>query len=155
MSAKEKPLDSEEHCLLRKGWVIKNYGLLTCLFAAVAYIDEKWFYRTNRRRLIKFLKQGPHEKKGADNIIFPKMLSRRYPVKSMFMGVVGRPVPHRQFDGKIFMERVSETKFITKCTAHTNFSDDALINSEIKNGKWKEMIGDLHCNVSDLKKYCT
>ena len=77
---------------------------------------------------------GPHEKEGDDKICHPKMLSRRYPVKSMFMGVVGRPLPHRNFDGKIFLERVSKRKFIQKCTAHTNFSDDTLVNNEIKNG---------------------
>ena len=67
------------------------------------------------------------------------------------MGVVGRPVPHRQFDGKIFLERVSKTKYITMCTAHSNFSDDALINAQIKNGEWRNLVADLHINISDLK----
>ena len=50
ISPKEKPLDSQEHCELRKAWVIKYYGLLTCAFSIVCFIDEKWFYRTNRRQ---------------------------------------------------------------------------------------------------------
>ena len=100
ISAKEKPLDNIIHCLERKKWAIEKYGLLTNPLAHVAYIDEKWFYRTNRRRKIKKLKLGKYEAEGDDFISHPKMLSRRFPVKSMFMGVVGRPVPHRQFDGK-------------------------------------------------------
>ena len=67
------------------------------------------------------------------------------------MGVVGRPIPHRGFDGKIFLERVSKTKYITMCTAHTNFSDDALVNAEIKNGEWRKLLPDLHLQISDLK----
>ena len=150
-SGLEKPLDSEKHKLLRKDWVMKWYGLLTSPFAPVCYIDEKWFYRTNRRRKIKILPLGKHEESGDDAYSHPKMLSRRFPIKSMFMGVVGRPVAHRQFDGKIFLERVSKTKYITMCTAHTNFSDDALVNAEIKNGEWRKLFPDLHLNVSDVK----
>ena len=63
VSAKEKTLNSEHHCVLQKAWVIKYYGLLTNPLAAVIYINEKWFCRTNRRRKIKLLKLGPKEKK--------------------------------------------------------------------------------------------
>ena len=68
------------------------------------------------------------------------------------MGVVGRPVPHRNFDGRIFLERVSKRKYIQTCTFHTNFSDDALINGEIKKGKWRDLISDLHLIVLDIKQ---
>ena len=94
---------------------------------------------------------GQHEKVGDDWYAHPKMLSRWYPVKLMFMGVVGRPVPHRNFDGKIFLERVSERKYISKCTAHTNLSDDALVNAEIKNCEWRKLVYDLNLHLSDLK----
>ena len=40
----EKPLDTEQHKSLRKDWAVDNYGLLTCKFTPVCYIDEKWFY---------------------------------------------------------------------------------------------------------------
>ena len=136
---------------MRKEWVITYYGLLTCLYNPVTYIDKKWFYRTNRRRKVKLLPIGKHESKGDDAYIHPKMLSRRYPIKFMFMGVVGRPIPHRGFDGKIFLERVSKTKYITMCTAHTNFSDDALVNAEIKNGDWRKLIPALHSNLEEIK----
>ena len=69
------------------------------------------------------------------------------------MGVMGRPVPHRNFDGKIHQERVSKKRFITKCTAHTNFCDDALINSEIVGGEWRKLINeDLLVNVSEVNQ---
>ena len=63
VSAKEKLLDSPQHCILRKGWAIENYGLLTNPLGAVAHLDEKWFYRTNRRRKIKVMKLGANEKR--------------------------------------------------------------------------------------------
>ena len=106
VSGLEKPLDSEKHKILRRQWVVKWYGLLTSVFTPVCYIDEKWFYRTNRRRKIKLLPLGNSEREGDDAYSHPKMLSRRFPIKSMFMGVVGRPCPHRQFDGKIFWKEL-------------------------------------------------
>ena len=45
----------------------------------------------------------------------------------------------------------AKTKYITMCTAHTKFSDDALVNAEIKNGEWRKLFPDLHLNVSDVK----
>ena len=38
------------------------------------------------------------------------------------------------------MERVSWTRYVTTATAHTNFSDDALVNDAIKNGDWKQLV---------------
>ena len=81
------------------------------------------------------------------------MLSRRFPVKSMFMGVVGRPLPHRNFNGKIHLERVSKKRDIQKYTRHTNFCDDALLNSEIVSSEWKKLVAsDLQINVAELKQ---
>ena len=34
------------------------------------------------------------------------MRSRRFPVKLMFMGVVGRTISDKNFDGCIFLERI-------------------------------------------------
>ena len=105
--AKEKPLDTPELIKKRLAWVNKYYELLTNVDSPIAYIDEKWFYTTNRRRKVKKLPLAPHEEEGADKIVIPKMRSRRFPVKSMFMGVVARPRPQHNFDGKILLERVS------------------------------------------------
>lgn len=75
-----------------------------------------------------------HEKKGDDKILYPKMLLRRFSAKSMFVGVAGRPLPDSQYNGKIFMERVSKRKFISKyalCIAL--FSQEKLIFSQNPN----------------------
>ena len=155
MSPVEKPLDSPEHCVKRIDWVINNYGLLTNPYSPVCYIDEKWFYRVNRRRAIKVLPKNDFELDNVEIARKGKMLSRRFPIKTMFMGVVGRPIPHREFDGKIFMERVSRTKFVTTATAHTNFSDDALVNDAIKKGDWRLLVDDIAETVEDLSNLLT
>lgn len=99
----------------------------------------------------KDLKLSLHEKKGDDTILHPKILLRRFPVNSMFMRVVGRPLPHRQFIGKNFMERLSKKILISNCSSHTNFSNTALIISETKQGKWQNLLSDLLVNVSEIK----
>ena len=58
----EKPLDTQEHCLLRRDWVIDHHGLLTSIYSPVTFIDEKWFYRVNRRCKMKILPKGKAEK---------------------------------------------------------------------------------------------
>ena len=148
----EKPLDTQKHCEERKAWVVKYYGLLTCPLTPVCYIDEKWFYTTNRRRKIKKLPRGPHEPIGADKVFTQKMISRRYPVKCMFMGVVGRPLPYRKFNGRIYLQRISKEKYIEKCTAHSNFSEDALINDSIKNGSWRTLLTDDTLAVHEIRR---
>ena len=136
----EKPLDTPTHKRERKEWVIKWYDVL--VKEDIAQLDEKWFYTTSRRRTIKRLPLQPGEEEGSDFIPQPKVLSRRFPIKSMFLGCIGRPRPDKGFDGKILLERISETTVVTKMTANQNFSDDVLINSEIKQGKWKDLYVD-------------
>ena len=59
------------------------------------------------------------------SIIRPKIRSRRYPVKVMFLGVVARPVKDIakgiDFNGRIMLERVSRQREITKKTKSQNF----------------------------------
>ena len=67
------------------------------------------------------------------------------------MGVVGRPRPDKYFDGRIFLERIRKTYTIKKRTANQRFSDDVFINSEIKNGKWRQFfVSKMICD--DLRK---
>ena len=146
----EKSLDTLHHCTLRLAWVVDMYGLLTCEYAPVAYIDEKWFYKVNRRRAMKLLPKGKHENDSECESKLPKMLSRRFPVKTMFMAVVGRPLAHRNFDGKIHLERVSKTRKIGTRTSHHNFSDDVIVNDEIKSGSWKYLVSETDIYVFDL-----
>ena len=131
----EKPLDTDIHRKARLIWVRKHFNKLTSNLIYVCYLDEKWFYTTNRRNKIKKLPRGVHEPVGVDIITHPKIVSRRYPIKSMFLGVVGRPIPYRGFDGKVLLERVSKDVLVIKQPAHQNFSDDILVNSAIKEGE--------------------
>ena len=136
----EKPLDTPIHKVKRLDWVRKYYHILTSPAYYVAYLDEKFFYTTSRRKKIKILPKGEHEDDEADKFIRPKMRSRRFPIKSMFMGVVGRPIHHRQFNGKILLERISEQFSITRLGSHTSFTDDAIMNGMIRNGEWRILI---------------
>ena len=83
--------------------------MLTNQFLPVCYIDEEWFYKVNRRRKLKFFPNGAEESEDIDQSRKQSMLSIRFPIKTMFMTVVGRPMPHRNFDGKIHIERISNT----------------------------------------------
>ena len=100
----------------------------------VAYLNEKFFYTTSQRKKLKTLPRGIHEEEGVDCLVRPKILSRRYPVKCMFMGVVARLIKHRNFNEKILLERVSNDQVVNKWTAYTCFSDDVNLNMELKNG---------------------
>ena len=150
LSPLEKPLDTPKHCADRIEWVFNHYGLLTNPFEPVTYIDEKWFYRQNRRRKIKWLPKGEKERGNIEKAEKPNMLSRRFPVKTMFMAVVGRPIPHRNFDGKIHIERVSKSRILTSATAHTNFTHDAISNGAIKQGDWKGLVGSTDELAEDI-----
>ena len=67
------------------------------------------------------------------------------------MGVIGRPQPHHNFDGKILMKRVSKVKYISTRTTHNNFSHDAIVNSHIKMGEWRKLVDDTLTTPEDLK----
>lgn len=76
-----------------------------------------------------------HELIGHDTVARPKILLMRIPVKSIFMGVVGQPIPNRVFDGRILLERVVNRKYIQICTSYSDFSNDTLVYGKIKDGK--------------------
>ena len=99
------------------------------------------------------LPQHDTEEVNVDKAKKPKMYSRRFPVKTMFLGVVARPVKHRNFDGKILLERIAKDKVITTATSHTNFTDDALCNKEIKNGSWRDHIIFENSTADDIIIY--
>ena len=61
--------------------------------ALVFFLDKKWFYTTGIKRRLKHLPRGPHKPEGVDRVKLPRALSRRFPVKVMFMGVVKKPIP--------------------------------------------------------------
>ena len=139
MSPIEKPLDTLTHIQARIEWVRKYYDLLTDDDSPVAFLDEKWFYTTNRRNKLKHLPLQPGEAPGSDKLYRSKMRCRCHPVKSMFLGVVARPRPHLHFDGKIHIERFSKTRPSTRMCTHTSFSHDICINLMLKKGQWMDL----------------
>ena len=54
----------------------------------------------------------------------------------MYLGVVAKPVPSKEFDGKIYLTRVSKTKVYQQRTHSKNFDDHAATNAMIWNGEW-------------------
>ena len=74
----------------------------------VCFLDKKWFYTTGRQRRLKHLHQGPHKTEVIDRVKLPRKLSRRFPVKVMFMIFFAKPLPELDFDGRIFLKRISE-----------------------------------------------
>ena len=68
-----KPLDTAEHIKKRMIWVRKYFELLTNKNSPIAYLNEKWFYTTNRRRRIKKLPRSEEEAKDVDFIVQPKV----------------------------------------------------------------------------------
>ena len=79
-----------------------------------------------------------------------KTLLRRFPVKTMLMAIGGRLLAHRNFDGKIHLERVSKSRLITTRTSHHNFSDDVIVNDKIKSDSWKDIVSQTDIYGFDL-----
>ena len=79
------------------------------------------------------------------------MLSRRFPVKTMFVGFVARPIPHRSFDCRIYLERISQTKYIQTYSTYTKFFREGILNAQIKNAAWRDLVNDLDYTTEDIK----
>ena len=69
----------------------------------------------------------------------------------MYLGVVANPIPSRDFNGKIFLDRVSRTERYKNATCNQNFTDIASVNADIKAGKWYEHVNGESMKLSDLK----
>lgn len=108
----------------------------------MAFLDEKWFYTTSRRRKMKLLPKGEHEE-ATPKYRKPKIRSRRYPVKIMYLGVVGNPQHDEEgkinFDGRIFMKRVSKVEKAGRKSHNQRFSDDVDVNSALQDGEWRSL----------------
>ena len=84
----------------------------------------------------------------------PKIRSRRYPVKVMYLGVVANPNEEKDFDGRIYLERVSRQKTVTRASRNSRFSVDVLVNQALVDGAWKDIVREEeNCTtVLDLKE---
>ena len=143
----EKPLLTPKHMQQRVDWVHKYKYILSDDTKPVAFLDEKWFYTSSRRRRRKILPRGPNEPEGADIVPIKKVRSRRHPVKAMFLGVVARPQRDKNFDGKIHIKRVSHMKKLLQMSRRTSYSDDAYVQAELKQGLWHNLhVADMTFN---------
>jgi hypothetical protein len=104
-----------------------------------AFLDEKWFYTTSRRKKAKWLPLGPHEEPGANRMPALRTISRRFSTKVMIMGVVANPIPEHNFDGKIYNKRVSEQIQAVNKSQLEQFHDNNVMNAEIKN-QWQRCV---------------
>jgi hypothetical protein len=71
-----------------------------------------------------------------------KVVSRRHFLKTMFFGVVGEVNEENGFDGKIFLERISENNILNRTTYRNNYHHDREINDALKAGEWRELYPD-------------
>ncbi len=96
------------------------------------FLDEKWFYTQSNRRKNKEMDPLP----GEEPLAKSKAISRRNACKVMFIGAVANPVPERNFDGKIYLERISKTQKYKRMTCNQNFTYNAPKNVLLKEGDW-------------------
>ena len=61
----------------------------------------------------------------------------------MLVGFVAQSVPRHNFDGKIWLEQVSEPTLMTRLTANQRFSDDVNVNVTIEGGDWKVLFDNI------------
>ena len=72
----------------------------------------------------------------------PKICSRRYHVKVMYLGVVACPNPEHDFDSRVFLKRVSNRVPAQRTSQNKKFSVDIDVNEEIKTEGWIECVSD-------------
>ena len=157
----EKPLLTTTHKEQRKDWATQHFDIISDETKPVVYLDEKWFYTTSRRKRMKILPKASWEE--ADPLYAAaKIRSRRYPVKVMYLAVVACPLKSHNFNGKIFLKRVSRRERAKRMSRNQWFTTDVLLNNALKNGSWKQyVVGDYTisecidsiCVSNDLDKY--
>jgi hypothetical protein len=80
-----------------------------------------------------------------------RVISRRNPVKTMFMGVVFQPQPEHDFDGKITMKRISRSRQLERDTYRVNkFHYNYHVNQLIMDGDWKNLHDDPTFTATEL-----
>jgi tRNA U38,U39,U40 pseudouridine synthase TruA len=60
----------------------------------------------------------------------------------MYLGVIARPRENFDFDGRVYLECVSKKKVITKETPHTQFTDDVIMNADLRQNGWRRLVPD-------------
>jgi hypothetical protein len=146
----ENPLLTTEHKEKRVAWAQKWFDFFCNPEAPVAFLDEKWFYTTNRRRKLKILPSNNNEMGQVAQYRRPRIRSRQYPVKVMYLGVVACPQPDKNFDGRVALGRVSIWKTLTRASRNKRFSVDVLVVEAIVKGDWKHQLVMPGMSVDEL-----
>jgi len=83
----------------------------------------------------------------------PKIRSRRYPVKVMYLGVVACPLDEHDFDGRIFLKRVSRRRKVTRASRNSRFSIHVEANEQLLKGGWRTFVTeDPAISVNELRE---
>ena len=61
ISAVEKPRLTDEHRQMRREWAVEHFDKFVDRDCPKAFLDEKWFYTTSRRKNLKMLPKGETE----------------------------------------------------------------------------------------------
>ena len=113
------------------------------------YIDEKWFYPSSGRCMEKNLPLANFETDSNTHVPNTALVSRRYIIKVMFMGIIAPPALRIQrwlgmlrrgwMNGKIGLHRVSEEEYLSRMVRNQKFADNSRVNETIKQGAWKDI----------------
>ena len=146
------PRLSDEHKKNRVNWVKKWYKRFSDNGPEnvhYCFLDEKWFYTTSRRNKYKVLPRAEFESEEEAMTLFPRLRSRHHAMKVMCMGIVAQPQPRYNFDGLIYMKRVSKDYFTSKNSYNCNIAEDYMINHSIKKGEWQQLFNPVS-NFQDI-----
>ena len=105
-------------------------------------MDKKWMYTSSRRKKMKISPAAPFEDPDEVAVTFPKVRSRRFPTKVMYMGIIAPPSLQHNFDGKIMMKRISAKRPSQQEAFNNKITDNAIINELIESGGWKDLVSD-------------
>ena len=141
---------TKDHKEQRVAWAEKWAAILGDPSAPVAFLDEKWFYTTNRRRSMKILPTTTHEAGQVQPYRPPRIRSRRHPAKVMFLGVVACPQPSNNFDGRVCLHRVSKTKILGRATRNKRFSVDVDVVQAFASGECIRNVAAEGMTVAEL-----
>ena len=58
----------------------------------------------------------------------------------MYLGVVAGPNVEHEFDGRVFLKRVSKVQFQRRSSRNQRISVDVLVNESLKSGSRRELV---------------
>ena len=137
-----KPRLTPKHKQMRIEWATRMKHLIEVMGEDnfhICFVDEKWFYTTSRRKKMKILPKADFETEAEAHVPTPRLRSRRYALKVMHMGLIGKPVVGKSFNGKIYLRRVSESHVTSKNSFNQHISPIFEVNHSVKMGEWKKI----------------